>query len=127
MSAAVGVEPVDRLHERDARDLEEVLPRAAAPVEAIGDVSRERQVALHERLAQPRVRAPVVALEHPVLGGDGEGWGSRMAHGDNPRVRLEASAVRATVGARTGARPPTDRRPPAPPGVEGAPTGLRSR
>ena len=64
--AALGVEAVDGLHEREGGDLLEVLQRLAAAGEAPGEAARERQVAVDELLAEPRISRPLV-LRHQVV------------------------------------------------------------
>ena len=54
------VEAVDRLQQAERRDLHEVVERLAAALVAAGELARERQEALDERVARGRIAALVV-------------------------------------------------------------------
>ena len=65
---AGGIEALDRLQQAERRDLDQVVEGFAGPLVAAGELARERQEALDERLARAGVRVVVVALEKaPVL------------------------------------------------------------
>ena len=65
--AARRVVAVDRLHQADRRDLDEVLGRHPLRLVAARDRARQRQVALHEMLAQRRVATLAVSAEQQRL------------------------------------------------------------
>ena len=62
-----GLEAVDRLQQPERGDLDQVVERLAAALVAPGELARERQEALHERLAGGAVAVAVVALEQPAV------------------------------------------------------------
>ena len=64
---AARVEAVDRLQQAERRDLDEVVERLAAALVAARELARERQEALHERLARGGVAA-MGALEQRAVG-----------------------------------------------------------
>ena len=66
------LEAVDRLQQAERGDLDQVVERLAAALVAPRKLARQRQEALHERLARGGIAVAVVALEQPpVLTGAG--------------------------------------------------------
>jgi hypothetical protein len=66
--AAVGVVAVDRLHQPDRGDLDEVVGRHARRLVAARDRARQRQVRHHELLAQRGIAARLEPVEAERFG-----------------------------------------------------------
>ena len=89
LGAATGLEAVDRLDEPDAGDLDEVVERLLAVAVAAGELACEREVALDQLVAQPRVaRVPVLGEQLRLVGGVGRARRkSRAARGEESGLR----------------------------------------
>ena len=75
------VEPVDRLDEAEARDLEEVVEGLLRPLVAAGELARERQEPLDEQLAVDGVAPVEVALEEGAILRGPVAWARRLVAG----------------------------------------------
>jgi hypothetical protein len=67
---ALGVEPIDRLDESQAGDLEEVVEGLLSPLVAGGELARERQEALDQHVAVDRGALVEVTLEEHAIFAD---------------------------------------------------------
>src|SRR3954452_17436705 len=130
---AAEVEAVDRLHQAQARDLEEVVERLLGARVAAGELAGERQKALDEHLAIDRVATVEVALEErAIFAGALRAPGrllvarapaprSRTCHGMHPPMRyVEAMGAVGGSGVNAGALSSAEA-----PGASGAPRSGR--